>query len=446
MKTTLEKETNNIVKMNIEIPAKDAVTEYNKAVKHVSEYVNIPGFRKGKAPRNIVEKHVGEEKIKHEALEKLLPKIFHDVIAENKLDVVSQPYVESYDFTVGEDLKLVAKVELRPEVTLGKYKGLKVEVEEHAIPEDAHQKALDGLLQNFTTTNLVVDRASKATDTVVIDFDGSANGEKIQGGAAENYSLDLANSNFIPGFAEQLVGKKIDTEFDIKVDFPKDYHEAKLAGQPAIFKIKLKEIKEKVLPEVNDEFAQKAGPFKNVEELNADITKYLEDTKNRENNKNAEIAIFNKVIEGIKVDVQDTMIERETQSLLEEYKQKLSAQGFNWEEAFKAQGDSLMESVKEEALLRIKNALVIDKIALVEEIKIEPSDLDSKIKELETTYHISRAEVMKQLQQNPAIINSISHQALNEKVIQFLKDNNTVEFKATAKPKAKTTAKAKTEK
>lgn len=445
MKTTLEKEANNVVKVNIEIPAKDAVNEYNKAVKHISDYVNIPGFRKGKAPRNIVEKHVGEDKIKHEALEKMLPKVFHEVISENKLDVVSQPYVESYEYNVGEDLKLVAKMELRPEVTLGKYKDLKVEIDEHIIPEDAHEKALSGLLQNFTTTNLVVDRPSKATDTVLIDFDGSVNGEKIQGGAAENYTLDLANSNFIPGFAEQLVGKKLGSEFDIKVEFPKDYHEAKLAGQPAIFKIKLKEIKEKVLPEVNDEFAQKAGPFKNVAELNADIQNYLNDTKEKENSKNAEIAIFNKVIDGIKVDIQESMIERETQSLLEEYKQKLSSQGFNWEEAFKAQGNTLMDSVKEEALLRIKNALVIDKIAQVEDLKVEPADLDLKIKELETIYHINRAEVMKQLQQNPAIINSISHQALNEKVIKFLKENNKVEFKTAAKTKAKSKAKADAE-
>lgn len=446
MKTNLEKEANNIVKVNIEIPAKDAVTEYNKAASAIANHVNIPGFRKGKAPRNIVEKHVGEDKIKHEALERLLPKIFRDVITENNLDVVSQPYVESYDYNVGEDLKLVAKIELRPEVTLGKYKDLKIEIEDHIIPEDAHQKALDGLLQNFVTTNLVVDRASKNTDLVLIDFDGSVNGEKIQGGAAENYTLDLANSNFIPGFAEQLVGKKLGSEFDIKVDFPKDYHEAKLAGQPAIFKIKLKEIKEKVMPEVNDEFAQKAGPFKTVEELNADIEKYLATTKERENSKNAEIAIFNKVIEGIKVDIQETMVERETQTLLEEYKQKLSAQGFNWEEAFKAQGSTLMDSVKEEALLRIKNALVIDKIAQVEDLKVEPADLDLKIKELETTYHINRAEVMKQLQQNPGIINSISHQALNEKVIKFLKENNKVEFKTATKAKAKAAAKAKTEK
>jgi len=264
MKVNIEKEANNVVKMDIEIPAKDAVNEYNKAAKKVSEYVNIPGFRKGKAPRNLVEQHVGVDRIKQEALEKLLPNIFRSAIMENKLDVISQPEVESYDFEIGKDLKVVAKVELRPEVILGDYKNMTINAEEHQIEADAFDKALEGLLKQHSTVKLVVDRASKNTDVVVMDFDGSVNGENIQGGKAENYPLDLANSNFIPGFAEQLVGKKLNEEFDIKVDFPKEYHDQKLAGQPAVFKIKIKEIKEKVLPELTDEFAQKVGPFKSA--------------------------------------------------------------------------------------------------------------------------------------------------------------------------------------
>ena len=230
MKVNLEKEANNIVKLDIEVPAKDAVNEYNKAAKKISEYVNIPGFRKGKAPRNLVEQHVGTEKIKQEALERLLPNIFKETILENKLDVIAQPYVESYDFEIGKDIKIVAKVELRPEVKLGGYKNLTVDVKEYETPKDAFDKALDNLLQRNATFSLVVDRPTKETDVVITDFDGSVKGEKIQGGAAQNYSLDLANSNFIPGFAEQLVGKKLNDEFDINVQFPKEYQDEKLAG------------------------------------------------------------------------------------------------------------------------------------------------------------------------------------------------------------------------
>ncbi|MFA7658815.1 MAG: trigger factor [Candidatus Gastranaerophilaceae bacterium] len=442
MKVTLEKEPNNIIKLDIEIPAKDAMDEYNKAAKKVSEYVNISGFRKGKAPRNIVEKHVGIERIKQEALEHLLPNVFREAILENKLDVISQPNVESYNFEIGQDLKIVAKVELRPEVKLGKYKGMTLEIEEYAVPKDSFDKSLDGLLQKNATFSPVVDRPSKNTDIVVMDFDGSVNGEKIQGGAAENYSLDLANSNFIPGFADQLVGKKSGEDFDINVEFPKDYHDKKLAGQPAIFKIKLKEIKEKVLPELTDEFAKKVGNFKTVADLKADIQKFLDITKQKEDKKNSDNAIFEKVLKEVKVDVQTTMIEREAQSLLEEYKQRLTAQGYNWEEAVQTQGqENIMSNLREEALVRIKNSLVIDKIAQEENIKVEHTDLEQKIKEVEMTYHMDRAEVLNQLKQNPAIFTSLSQQALNEKVIKFLAENNTVGFKKGKSEKAKTKSK-----
>ncbi|MEI8128917.1 MAG: trigger factor [bacterium] len=427
MKVNLEKEPNNIVKLDIEVPAKDALTEYNKAVKKISEHVNIPGFRKGKAPRNMVEQHVGIERIKQETLERLLPNIFKETIMENKLDVISQPYVESYDFEIGQDIKIVAKVELRPEVKLGEYKNLTVEVEEYVTPKDAFDKALDGLLQRNATFSLVIDRPTKENDVVVIDFDGSVKGEKIQGGAAQNYSLDLANSNFILGFAEQLVGKKLDEEFDINVEFPKEYQDAKLAGQPAIFKIKLKEIKEKVLPELNDELAQKTGNFKTVEDLKADIQKFLDITKEKEDRKNSDNIIFEKVLSGVKIDIQDSMIERESQSLLEEYKQRLAMQGYKWEDVLKTQNqESILTELKGEAAIRIKNSLVIDKIAQEENLQIEPADLESKLKELETTYHMDRMEIIKQLNQNQEMFNALSQQALNEKVVKFLAENNKV--------------------
>lgn len=436
MKIDVKKEENNVAKLEIEIPAKDAVIEYNKAVKQFSEYVNIPGFRKGKAPRNIVEKHVGVDRIKHEALENLLPKVLQNAIIENKLDVISQPYVESYDFEIGQDVKLTAKVELKPEVTLGDYKKLEVEVEEYVAEADAIDKAVESLLQRNSTTSLVVDRKTKATDIVTIDFDGSVNGEKIQGGAGENYPLDLANSNFIPGFAEQIVGHKLDEEFDINVEFPKEYHEKKLAGQPAIFKIKLKEIKEKVLPELNDEFAQKVGPFKNVDELKADIQSYLDKTKEAEDKKKSENTLFEKVLNNAKVDIQDTMIEREAKALFEDYKQRISAQGYNFEDAVKAQGEeNLMKELREEATSRIKNSLVIDKIAQAETIQIDPADLEAKITELETVYHTSKTEILKHLKQNPEMFSSLSQQALNQKVMKFLAENNTIKFKKPAKAK-----------
>lgn len=435
MKISLEKEKNNIVKLDIEIPAQDAVNEYNKAVKMISEHVNIAGFRKGKAPRNLVEKHVGTARIKEDAMEGLIPKALRKAVEEHKLDMVSQPMIESYDFEVGKDVKIVAKVELRPEVKMGDYKNLTVEAEEYVAPDGAFDKALEGLLERHAAFELVVDRKSKKTDIVVMDFDGSVNGEKIQGGAAENYSLDLANSNFIPGFAEQLVGKKVGEEFDINVEFPKDYHEKKIAGKPAVFKIKLKEIKEKKLPELTDEFAQKVGPFKTVADLKADVQQFLDSTKEREDKKRSEQAIFEKIMDSAKVDIQDSMIERESGALLDEYKQRLAMQGFNFEDAMKNQDQSeLMSELKKEAEMRIKSSLVIDKIAQSENIKVDFSEMEGKLKEVEAMYRMSRADMLKQIKQNPGVFDALSQQVLNEKVIKFLAENNKVEFK---KPKSK---------
>lgn len=430
MKTTIERQADNIVKVDIEVPAKDAVNYYNNAAKRLAQYVNIPGFRKGKAPRNIVEQNIGEERIKHEALEGALPKIFSEVIKENEFDVVAQPYVESYDYKIGEDLKIVAKIELRPEVTLGEYKGLTLDVEAYKTPEDAMQKSIDGLLAQHATTVVVTDRKTLNTDTIVFDFEGFSNGEKIEHGDAKNFTLDLANSSFIPGFAEQLADRPLGEEFEINVTFPEEYHEKKLAGQPAVFKCKINEIKTKVMPELNDEFVQKVGPFKTVDELKADIQKYLDQQKEDIDRTNSEKAIFEKVTSDAKVDIQQSMIDREADQLVEEYRQKLSMQGFTWEQAVEAQGyDNIMNSLKEDAAVRVKNSLVIDKIAQVENIVVSQAEFGAKLSELSRVYQIDTPTMIKQLSQTPGVFNAISQQALNEKVTQFLADNNKVNLK-----------------
>lgn len=430
MNTKIEKLPENVVKVEIEVPAKDAVNYYNNAAKRLAQYVNIPGFRKGKAPRNVLEQHIGEERIKHEALENALPRIFADVVKENDFDVVAQPYVESYTFNVGEDLKITAKLELRPEVTLGEYKGLTVEVEEYKTPEDAFQMSIDNLLSQSAETIVVTDRNTEAKDIVVFDFEGFANGEKIEHGDAKNYTLDLANSSFIPGFAEQLVGKPLGEEFEINVTFPESYHEKKLAGQPAVFKCKINEIKSKVLPELTDEFAQKVGPFKTVDDLKADIQSYLDTQKADIDRANSEKAVFEKIVGDAKVEIQQSMIDREADQLVEEYKQKLQMQGFNWDQAVEAQGyENIMKELKEDAAVRVKNSLVIDKIAKEENITVSQADFGAKLAELSRMYQIDTPTMIKQLSQTPGVFNALSQQALNEKVTQFLADNNTVKLK-----------------
>ncbi len=430
MKVTLEKEKENVVKLDITIPAKDATEAYNKAVQKISQYVNIDGFRKGKAPRAVVERHVGTERIKQEAIESLMPKAINQAVVDNNLDIIAQPYITNYNFNIGEDLTVTAKAELRPEVTLGQYKDLTLEVKDTPIEADAMQKSIDNLLNQHSTQETVIDRPTKDSDIAVIDFDGYANGEKIQGGEAKNYPLDLAHSNFIPGFAEQLVGKNLNDEFEIKVTFPENYHDEKLKGQPATFKIKINEIKEKKLPELNDEFAQKVGPFKTVDELKADIQKYLESQRERTNKQNSENEVFKTVIDSAKVEIPQSMIDREANSLREEYKQRLAAQGINWEALVKSQGeDQLLKNLNDDALVRIKNSLVIDKIAKEENLKLEQKDIETKFAQLGAAYGLKPQDLIKQIGQNPEVLASISQQAMNDKVRDFLMENNKVEIK-----------------
>ena len=437
MKVTLKNGKDNVVDLDIVIPAKEAADAYNKAASKIAQYVNIDGFRKGKAPRAIVEKHVGAERIKIEAIESLMPKTLSQAIQENNLDVITQPSITSYDFEVGKDLTVNVKVEIRPEVTLGDYKGLNLKVDDSPIPEDAEQKSLDNLLKQHSTMELVVDRPANDTDTAVIDFEGFANGEKIAGGEGKNYALDLGNSNFIPGFAEQIVGKSVNDEFEINVKFPDEYHDEKLKGQPAVFKIKIHEIKERILPELNDSFAQKVGPFKTVDDLKADIKKYLETQRERTNKQNTENELFKTVIESSKVDIPESMVAREVESLKADYKQRLAYQGIDWDTLVKSQGgvDHLEETLKEDALRRIKNSLVIDKIAKAENIKLEPKDLEHKFAELSAIYGLQQPDIIKQIGQNPEALGSISQQALNDKVRDFLVANNSVEIVAPKKQK-----------
>ena len=442
MQVTLENEKENVVKLDITVPAKEAADAYNDAVKRISQYVNIDGFRKGKAPRELDERPVGVDRIKQEALEGMMPRVLSQAIDENKLDVITQPYITSYNYNVGEDLKVTAKVETRPEVTLGEYKGLTVEVEDTPIAEDAMDKALENLRNQHAETKIITDRATTESDIVKIDFDGYVGGEKIKGGEGKNYPLDLAHSNFIPGFAEQLVGKNLNDEFDIEVTFPEDYHDEKLKGQKATFKIKINEISERILPELTDEFVAKVGPFKTLDDLKADIQKYLDEARENANKNNSENEVFKAAIANATVDIPQAMIDREAQSLLAEYRNRLAAQGISWEMLTKAQGEKeLLDNLNSDAKIRIKNSLVIDKIAKVENIDLERADLDKKFAELSAAYRISQQDLYKQISKNPEILSSLSQQAMNDKVRDFLLKNNTVNIVEKKKSSAKKASK-----
>lgn len=431
MKTTVEKLENNMVKVDIEIDAETAEKEYNKACKRLAQRVNIPGFRKGKAPKAILEKNIGAEAIKHDVMDSLLPSAFAQAIKENDLNIITEPAVESYDFEIGKPVKIVAKMELKPEVKFEQYKDLEVEVEEFKTAEDAMEKEIEELTEKFTTLQTVSDRESTDKDVVMMDFEGSVDGNLIDGGSAKNYMLDLEHSNFIPGFAEQLVGHKTGEEFTIDVTFPENYHDEKLKGKPAQFKIKINEIKEKIKPELNDELAKKVGNFKSVDELKADIQKYLDNTAKVENDKRSSNKLFETIMEKMSVEVQPSMVEREKQALLIDFKQKVAQSGVNWDDVMKNDGpEKIDEELKTEALNRIKNSLMMSEIAKLENIQVTPQDLEQKIGELAMMYQTDKGTIFKEIARNTAMIQSLSQQALTQKVTKFLLENNKIKFVA----------------
>ncbi|MCQ2958294.1 MAG: trigger factor, partial [Candidatus Gastranaerophilales bacterium] len=413
----------------IEIEEQTAANEYNKACRKISETINIHGFRKGKAPKNIVEKYVGVERIQREALSVLLPKIFADVISENELEVITEPQVESYEFEQGKPLNVVATIEIKPEVKLGAYKDIEVEVEEFKNSETDVEKEINAIVDRYATFEPVIDRASKDTDAVVMDFDGTVDGEAIKGGSAKNYQLDLAHSNFIKGFAEQLVGKNIGDEFTIDVTFPKDYHDKALQGKPAQFKIKINEIKERKTPELNDEFAKKVGNFNTVEDLKNDIKSYLEKAEKNENEQRAQKALIEKIVETTEVEVPETMVNREAKQLMNEMAQRLKSQGMDISQIIDEKGqDNMWAELKEEASKRVKNSLVLSEVATKENITVSEEQFEGKIKELAALYHAEEKDVYTQLAKNINMTSALTQQLLAQNITSYLMDNNKVKY------------------
>lgn len=428
METKLTKGKDNLVSISMVIPAAEASNAYSSAVSKISQYINVDGFRKGKAPRAVVERHVGVDRIQQEALEILLPKYLGQAIYDNNLDVITQPAITDYKFELGKDVEVTFDVETRPEVSLGNYKGLDVKVEVPSADGEAFDRALNGFLTQHSSMELVLDRPSNETDTVVFDFDGTCNGEKIQGGSAKGYALDLAHSNFIPGFAEQLVGHNIKDEFDIQVTFPAEYHDEKLKGQPATFAIKINEIKQRVLPELNDEFVQKVTDFKTVDELKADIQSYIDNQRENIKKINAENTVFKSVSDSTTVEIPESMINREVESLKSDYQQRLSYQGIDWDTFVKSQGEDFNKNMIEDAKSRIKNSLIIDKISKEAEIKVEQADFQNKIAQMSGAYGVSPQEMLKQFGQNPDFLTTLSQQIVNDKVREYLVSNNNIEY------------------
>ncbi len=431
MTVTIEKLDNNQVKLNIEIESSVSSWEYEKACKRLAQRVNVPGFRQGKAPKNILEKYVGIAALQKEVLDNLLPTIFESTIEENKFELIIPPSVESYEFAEDKSLKITAKLELRPEVNLCDYKNLEIEIEEFKNSEDVVDKELQIIADKFSRLNDVTERKSQITDIVNIDFDGYVDGEEIKGGSAKSYMLDLAHSNFIPGFAEQLVDHSIGEEFKINVKFPDEYHDEKLKGKDAEFNIKLNAVKEKVLPEINDDLAKRVNTkFENLEALKEDIRKFANNSAKIENEKRIAEKMFETLREKIEIDIQPSMINREIQALMGEFKQRVNMQGGNFDQMLEKEGhEKIYAQLKEEAEKRIKTSLIIGKIAQIEQISVTQEDVQEKIAYMAQIYKTTIDNIVADIQKNMNILQTINQQIITEKVTKLLIDNAKVNYK-----------------
>jgi len=429
MTNTVKIDDKNIAHIEMKIDSKTAKDAYDRTLKAYSNNVNIAGFRRGKAPNAVVEKYVGKERVKAEVIDRLFPAEFQKIASENKLNIAFHPSIDEMNFEVGQDVLLKVSVELKPEVKLGQYKDVEIEYEEFKTPSDAMDKELEMTQRRFS--NLVeVERAATDKDTVVFDFEGFVGEEKIEHGEGKNYTLDLAHSNFIPGFAEGLIGHKKDEEFTIDVTFPDEYHEEKLKGAKAQFKIKMHAVKERQLPELNDDLAKKAGKD-TLELLKEDIQKYLDNIQNDRNNRTKSDLVFEKVLENTKIDIQDTMIDREYQAIMQDARAQAIQTGQNFEELVAKEGKDVVEKrFKEEALKRIKNSLIVEEIAKAAEIKIEQKDIMNHINQMAMMYGMSANQLFEELRKNPNSFAAISQQITANKVNDYLLENNKFLVKA----------------
>lgn len=433
--TKVQKLEGNIAKIEVKIDPKAAKDAYNKMLKKMGANVNIAGFRKGKAPSNVIEKYIGTDSIKAETLNTLYSDNIAKIIKDNDLDFADQPSIDAFDYEIGKEFNFTIKVELKPEFTPCKYKGVTIEYDEYKTEKGALDNEIKNLQERFSVLVNVENRKTTATDVVVFDFEGFLNGEAFEHGKAEKYTLDLANSNFIPGFAEGLIGHEIGKEFTIDVQFPESYHAENLKGQQVQFKILIHEIKEKALPELNDELAKKAGKFETLEALKEDVEKFLQETEVKENERRKSDAAFEYLINNTEIDIQKPMMLREIDAIRNESMQRAIQQGADWDKLVEAEGgiDKINEQLEPESIRRIKNTLLVEKISNLEDIEISQQDIIDQINEIASAYGAQSQMIIEQIKKNPSSFTIITQQAATKKVTKILLENNTFKAKKAKK-------------
>ena len=398
MNVKVEKtEKNNELKIDFEIEAEKFENAIQTVFNKNAKYFNIPGFRKGKAPFHIVEKQYGVQIFYEDAFNELVPEIYEQALKENNIEAVSKPEIEISQMEKGKDLKFSATVQTKPEVKLGKYKGIEIKKVEYNVSENDIEHELEHMAEHNSRLVTVNDRPVKQQDVVVIDFEGFVDGKPFDGGKAENHELTIGSKTFIPGFEEQIIGMKIDEEKDINVKFPDEYFSKDLAGKDATFKVKLHEIKVKELPKIDDEFAKDTSEFDTLSDLKNNIKERLEKQNKEREKSETENAAVDVLCENTEIDIPSGMIETEIDNAVEEVRGRLSYQGMKLEDYLKIINktmDEFRKEYEEQAKKSVKVRLIIEAISKDADIKVDEKEIEDKIKEMAEKYGRKEDELL----------------------------------------------------
>ena len=408
----------------IEKEAFDA--EVNKVYRKNVSKMNVPGFRKGKAPKHVVEKLYGATVFYDEALDNLLPAAYEAALASTKLEAVSRPEIDIVSIDE-KGVALKAQVWVKPNVEISAYKGLEVVKEEVVVSDEDVMKEIDATRERNSRMLTVEDRPAQNGDTAVIDFEGFLDGVAFEGGKGEKFPLELGSGSFIPGFEEQLVGKNIGEEFDIDVTFPEDYGAENLAGKAVVFKIKIHELKVKELPELDDEFVKDVSEFNTVEEYKADIKAKITERREKEAESKLENAILDALLANVTVDIPECMIEQEIDGYIRDYEYRLKSQGASLEMYFQYTGmtmEKFRESFKAEAEKQVKIRLALGKIVKLEKIKALKKDIEAEYKKIAEGYNVDIETVKNSIPES-----GISEDIVLRKAVDLIKENAVITTK-----------------
>ena len=399
MSVQVEKLEKNMAKLTVEVPAENVEKAIQGAYNKMKKSINIPGFRKGKAPRQLIEKMYGKEVFYNDAIDAMLPSAYSDAVEECGEEIVSHPQIDVVQIESGKPFVFTATVAVKPAVELGEYKGIQVEKAPIEVKDEEIEAQIAKEREANSRTVTVEDRAVAQGDIVTLDFEGFVDGVAFEGGKGENYDLTIGSNTFIPGFEDQLVGAEIGKELDVNVTFPEKYGAKELAGKAAVFKCKVNGIKVKELPAVDDEFAQEVSEFDTLDEYKADIKAKLLKEKEDEAARAKEDAVIGKIIEGAKMEIPDAMVEYQTRQMLDEFAQRIQSQGISLDQYFQFTGlteEKYMEEMKPRALQNIQSRLVLEAVAQVENLVAEEADIEEEIKKMADMYKME-ADKIKEL-------------------------------------------------